>query len=140
MAQITPQFELLSLGSLTASGTEQWVDLLTYGPNTNSPIPTGKQIWIAYITCISPDKTSIFELRPNSPTKSAGNTTDTQLRGFQSVQSGTSEDLDVYYGGAIQTLAPTGASSTGVEKLWLRITSGSSASATYEWIIYYTLY
>jgi len=138
MALIIPTFELIHPGGLTASGTEHWVDLLS--GSGNSPIPSGKQIWMAYITCISQDKNATFELRPNLPTKSAGNTTDTQLRGFASVPSGESRDLDVYYGGAIQSLIPVGAQSTGVEKLWLRIKSGSASAATYEWITYYTLY
>lgn len=137
--EIKPTFDLVSLGSLTAAGTEQWVDLTSYLPNANSPIPSGKQVWIGYVTCISQDKNATFELRPNLPTKSAANTTDTQLRGFVSVPAGESRDLDMYYGGAIYTLAPVGAASTGVEKLWLRIKSGSSASATYEFIFYYTL-
>jgi hypothetical protein len=140
MAQIIPIFELLCLGSVTASGTDNWVDLSSYGPNANSPIPSGKQIWIGYVTCISQDKIATFELRPNLPTKSAGNTTDTQLRGFVNVPGGESRDLDVYYGGAITSFVPVTELSTGVEKLWLRIKSGSSSTATYEFILYYTLY
>ena len=140
MAQNIPVFELSCVGTLTASGTDNWVDLTSFAPNANTPIPSGKQIWIAYVTCISQDKNATFELRPNLPTKSAANTTDTQLRGFASVPAGESRDLDVYYGGAITSLAPVTAQSTGVEKLWLRIKSGSAASATYEFILYYTLY
>jgi len=140
MAQIVPVFELTCIGSLTATGTENWVDIASFGPNANSPIPSGKQIWIAYITCISQDKSATFELRPNIPTKSAGNATDTQLRGFAAVPTGESRDLDVYYGGAITSLAPVTAQSTGVEKLWLRIKSNSNSAATYEFILYYTLY
>jgi hypothetical protein len=139
MAQQLPIFELSSIGSVTSSGTEIWVDILSYGPNSNSPIPSGKQIWIAYVTCISQDKNATFELRPNLLTKNLGNTTDTQLRGFASVPSGESRDLDVYYGGAINSLAPVTNPSTGTEKLWLRIKSGSNSAATFEFIIYYTL-
>ena len=140
MADIIPRFELSCVGSITSASTDIWVDLASYGPNINSPIPNGKQIWVAYLTCISQDKNATFELRPNLPTKSAGNTTDTQLRGFASVPSGESSELDVYYGGAITCLTPIGALSTGVEKVWLRIKSGSNSSATYEFILYYTLY
>jgi len=92
------------------------------------------------LTCIADDKAATFELRPNLPTKSAANTTDTQLRGFVTVPTGESRDLDLYYGGAIITLAPVSAASTGVEKLWLRIKSSSNAAATCEFILYYTLY
>ena len=140
MAEIIPIFDKVCLGSLTASGTDNWLDLTNYAPDNNSPIPSGKRIWIGYVTCISADKTATFELRPNLATKSAGNTTDTQLRGFASVPQGESRDLDMYYGGAITTLAPVTANSTGVEKLWLRIKSGSSSAATYEFILYYSLY
>lgn len=133
-------FNLTSAGSLTASGTDNWVDILSNGPNTNSPIPNGSQIRIGYITCISQDKTASFELRPNTPGNSTGTVGTTQLRGFVSVPTGESRDLDVYYGNAILSLAPVTAVSTGVEKLWLRIKSGSASSATYEFIIYYSLY
>jgi hypothetical protein len=140
MAQIVPRFELSSSGSVTFSGTETWVDLTSFAPDINSPIPSGKQIWIAYVTCIAQDKAGTFELRPNLPTKSAGNITDTQLRGFTTVASGTSEELDVYYGGATMSLAPVTAVSTGVEKLWLRIRSGSNSSGSFDFIMYYTIY
>lgn len=140
MAQIVPVFELTCAGTVTVSGTDNWVDLTSFGPNANSPIPNGKQIWIAYITCISQDKSATFELRPNLHTKSLANITETQLRGFAAVPTGESRDLDVYYNGAIQSLAPVSATSTGVEKLWLRIKSGSASTATFEFILYYTLY
>jgi hypothetical protein len=138
--EIKPVFDLISSGSLTAAGTDNWVDLCSFAPNTNSPIPSGKRLYIGYVTCISQDKNATFELRPNLPTKSAANTTDTQLRGFVSVATGESKDLDLYYAGAIASFAPVTADSTGVEKLWLRIKSGSSSSATYEFIFYYALY
>jgi hypothetical protein len=144
MASIIPKFDLVANGALTASGTDNWVDLtlLLYnaGLLPSAVIPSGKQLLIGYITCISQDKNATFELRPNKLTKSASNTTDTDLRGFQSVVAGTSEDLDVYYGGAIVSLSPVDGVSTGVEKLWLRCKSGSSSAATYEYIVYCTLY
>lgn len=140
MAQIISTFELSCVGSVTVSGTDNWIDIASYGPNANSPIPSSKQMWIAYVTCISPDKSATFELRPNLPTKSLGNASDTQLRGFVAVPGGESRDLDVYYGGAITSLAPVTAQSSGVEKTWLRIRSGSNSSATFEFILYYTLY
>jgi len=144
MAQQIPKFDITVNGSLTASGTESWVDLTallnTEGIIPSAVIPSGKQIWIAYLTCISQDKSCIFELRPNKTTKSASTTTDTDLRGFSSVLSGESRDLDVYYNGAINTLAPVDVVSTGVEKLWLRIKSTAASAATYEYILYCTLY
>lgn len=139
MASIITTFDKMSSGEIVTTGTDNWIDILSLAPDVNSPIPTGKQIWIGYVTCISPDKNATFELRPNLPTKSLGNTTETQLRGFQSVPGGDSKEMDLYYYGAILTVAPVTASSTGVEKLWLRITCGSNASAKYQYIINYAL-
>lgn len=61
MAQIVPTFELSCVGSVTFSGAETWVDITNFGPNANSPIPSGKQIWIAYITCIAQDKSATWK-------------------------------------------------------------------------------
>lgn len=140
MAQIIPTFELLSLGSITFSGNETWVDILSNLPNQNSPIPSGKQIWIGYVTCIAQDKGATFELRPNLPGQSTGTSGTTQLRGFTSVEAGDSKDMDLYLYGNITTLAPVTSTSSGVEKLWLRIKSLSNASSTFEYMIYYTIY
>lgn len=140
MADLISTFDKLSSGSVTFSGTEAWFDLMSYLPDQNSPIPVGKRIWVGFITCISYDKNATFELRPNIATKNLGTVGETQLRGFASVPAGDSKDMDMYYGGAILTLAPVVAASTGVEKLWLRIKTGSNASASYEFITYYSLY
>ena len=139
MAAIIPVFDLTFMGDGSLNA-ETWVDLSAAAPNPNSPIPEGKQIWLGYVTFISNDKTLTFEIRPNLPTKSAGNATDTQLRAFSTVQAGDSKDVDLYYYGSITTLAPVSAPSTGVEKLWLRVKSGSSSAGTFSYIVYYTLY
>lgn len=143
MASPIAKFDMIVNGSLSASGTDNWVDLTTLlfnaGYIPSAVIPSGKQIWLAYITCISQDKNAQFELRPNKNTKNAGNTTDTDLRGFAAVALGESSDLDVYYGGAINTFSPVDVASTGVEKLWLRIKCGSASAATYEYILYCTI-
>jgi hypothetical protein len=115
------------------------VDLTVNTPNANSPIPSGKQIRIGFVTIIAGSKSATCELRPNLPTKSAANTTDTQLRDFAFVPSDDSAIIDAYYNDALVTLAPVTVASTGVEKLWLRLTSVSSASATFSYIINYTL-
>lgn len=140
MADIQATFDKLSVGTVTFGGVENWVDLLSFGPDVNSPIPAGKQIWVGFITVIAQDKAATFEFRPNLPTKSLGNTADTQLRGFVNVPSGDSRDLDLYYSGSILTLAPVSVASTGVEKLWCKIKSASGASSTYEFLTYYTIY
>jgi hypothetical protein len=139
MAQQIPKFDIQVNGILSASGTDNWVDLtaLLYagGFIPSAVIPSGEQIWVGYITCISPDKNSQFELRPNKTTKSAGNTTDTDLRGYTAVEAGRSEYIDAFLGGAVYTFVPVGVASTGVEKLWLRIKCGSASAATYEYLL-----
>jgi hypothetical protein len=139
MAQLTPTFELAFMGSGTVN-SETWVDITSAQPNPNSPIPVGKRIWLGYANLISDDKTLIFEIRPNLPTKSNGNTNDTHLRASTSVPAGESREIDLHYGGNVATLAPSTADSTGVEKVWLRVRSGSSSTGAYSYIIYYTLY
>jgi hypothetical protein len=132
MASIVPVFESLFLGSGVVN-SESWIDIAGI-------IPTGKQLWIGYASLISNDKTLTFELRPNIPTKSLATIAETQLRGFASVLAGESKDLDLYYYGNITTLAPIAVPSSGVERLWMRITSGSNSAGTYNYIIYYTIY
>jgi hypothetical protein len=139
MAQLIPIFEKAFMGSGTVN-SELWIDLSAANPDPNSPIPSGKQIWVGYATFISDDKTVTFEIRPNLPTKALGNTTETQLRASVSITAGESKDLDLYYYGNIMSLAPVSATSTGVEKLWLRVKSGSNSAGAFSYIVYYTLY
>lgn len=139
MANIIPVFDLAFMGSGSLN-SEIWIDLSAANPNPNSPIPSGSQLWLGYATFISNDKSLVFELRPNLPTKSAGNVTDTQLRGFASIAIGESKDVDLFYYGNILTLAPVTAVSTGVEKLWLRVRSGNNSIGTFDYIVYYSLY
>lgn len=131
MAEIVPIFEktLLGSGSMTS---ESWVDLGT--------ITTGKQWWIGYATFIASGKNLKFELRPNLPGQSTGTTGTTQLRSFSSVPGDDSKDVDLYFYGNIIMLAPPTAAATGVEKLWLRVSSGSGSAATFDYIINYTEY
>lgn len=140
MADIQTTFDKTSITSVTFGGTENWVDLLSGAPDALSPITSGKQIWVGYVTIIAQDKGATFELRPNLPTKSLGNTADTQLRGFVFVPTGESRDLDMYYNSAILTLAPVGIASTGVEKLWIRIKSSTGSTSSFDFITYYAVY
>jgi len=137
MAVIIPLFELQLLGNGSVT-SETWHDVTAQ--ISGGVIPSGKHLWLGYSTFISEDKSLIFELRPNLTTKSAGNTTDTQLRAFTSVPGGESRDVDTYLGGIITWLAPVSVASTGVEKLWLRIRSNTGTNALWNYIIYYTLY
>lgn len=131
MADIVPIFEksFLGSGSLTS---ELWVDL--------GVITSGTQLWLGYATYIANDKSLTFELRPNVAGQSTGTVGTTQLRSFASVPGSDSKDVDLYYYGNIILLAPPSSQSTGVEKLWLRIKSGTGAAGTFDYIIYYTDY
>jgi len=136
VAELIPSFDQVAYGSGTVT-SETWIDLLAGTAHT--PIPAGKQILIGYITLISQDKPLKFQLKPNLPTKSLGNDGDTQLRSFSSVPKEDSKDLDLNFYGEIVTLAPVTAVSTGVEKLWMKVT-GNGAIGAFDYIIYYTLY
>jgi len=138
LASIIPIFDLVCIGSGTVT-TETWVDLTSFGPDVNSPIPNGKQLLLGYITLISQDKPLTFQIKPNLPTKSLGTDAETQLRAFASVPKEDSKEIDLNYYGQITTLAPVSAPSTGVEKLWLKVT-GNGAIGGFDFILYYTLY
>jgi hypothetical protein len=140
MASLTPVFELLFQGSGVTSTKDDWFDLGSYGPNNNTPIPVGKQLWLGYATFIAEDKQLIFEVRPNKPGLSTGTTANTDLRSFTSVAAGESQDVNMYLDGLITTYAPISSQSTGVEKLWLRIRSGTNTIGAWDFIMFYTLY
>lgn len=139
MAELSVTFEKVSIhnGTLT---TESWVDLTSTGPDINSPIPSGKQIWIGLISFVSWDKPLTIEIRPNLATKALGTDAETQLRGFATIPKEDSKDVDFDYWGKILTLAPVSVASTGVEKVWLKIKSGSGAVGEYDCMLYYSLY
>jgi hypothetical protein len=138
MADIIPVYDLVSLGDGTC-GTTTWIDLTSFGPDVNSPIPSGKQLWLGYATFISPDKPLKFSIRPNLATKALGTDAETQLRSFTSVLKEDSKDVDLNYYGGITTLAPVSAQSTGVEKLWLKV-EGVGVVADFSFLLYYALY
>ena len=140
MASITPIFDKAFMGSGTTVTKDDWWDLSSYAPDPNSPIPSGKQLWLGFATFISYDKTMSFEVRPNLLGQSTGTTGATQLRAFSSMPAGESRDLDLYLSGTVLTLAPVSAQSTGVEKLWLRTRSTSAAAGVFDFIMFYALY
>jgi len=140
MANIAPIFDKIFMGSGTTVTKDDWWDLSSYAPDANSPIPSGKRLWLGFATFISEDKNIIFEVRPNLATKNLGNTTDTQLRSFVSVPTGESRDVDFFLSGSIVTFAPVSADSTGVEKLWLRTKSASVNAGSFSFMVFYTLY
>lgn len=133
MAVIQPVFDSVFIGSGTTSTKDDWFDI-------SGAIDSGTQLWLGYATFVSNDKQLTFELRPNLINESLGQAAKTQLRAFTSVPTGESRDVDLYLGGAVQALAPKIAPSTGVEKLWLRVRSGTQTISTFDYIIYYSVY
>lgn len=127
MATIIPVFEEVKTGTVTLT-TELWIDLGT--------IPTGKQHWFGYATYIAETKGFTFELRTNKATKSAPTVADTTLHDFGAANQ-DSVDRDFYQYGNILSSSVI---STGVEKSWLRIRSGTAASGDASYIIYLTTY
>ena len=138
MAEINATFDLMSSHEGTVT-SETWVDMLAYG-DANSPIPSGNQIWLGHATFIAEDKGLIFEIRPNLPGESAGDIASTQLRSYDQVPGGESKDVDLNFYGNIATFAPVGVASTGVEKVWLRIRSGSGSVGAYDYLLFYGIY
>ena len=132
MASITPLFDLQINNQGTTSTKDDWYAITT--------VTSGQQLWLGYATFISEDKNLTFELRANKATKSTGTTADTDLISFQSVQSADSKDTDMYLSGNITQYCPQSTVSTGVEKLWLRVRSGTNTAALFDYIIRYTLY
>lgn len=140
MANLIPLFDKIIIASGVTSTKDDWFDLGSYGPDTITPITSGKQLYLGLATYTAEDKSLTFELRPNLVTKSASNTTDTQLRRSTTLNSAPdSKDDDMFFGGEITTLAPTAYVSTGVEKLWVRIKSGTNTVGAWDIILYYTL-
>jgi len=136
MPTIVATFDKLCAGGGTVTN-ETWIDLSSLGPDSYSPIPAGKQMWLGFITCIAYGKSLTFEVRPNNPGQSAGNLASTTLRSFVATSDGQSGIDDMNYNGLIQTLVPS-EPSTGVEKLWLRVRSSNNSAGSWEVLLYYT--
>lgn len=139
MAAVGVLFNLTFSGSATTVSKDDWYDIgaLSVGGGY-SPIPTGVQLWLGLMMAFSQDKGLSYEIRVNNSGQSTGTVSTTELIGVSASDpaSGTTP-CDLFYRGAIQTLAPA-ASSTGVEKLWLRVESGTATSSTFDWFIYFT--
>ena len=119
-------FNLIIQGT-TSMTNELWVDL--------GVIPTGTQIMLGYATYTPDGKTITFDLRSNTAGNSTGTTGTTTLHDRVTVRDLNNTNRDYYQNGRLLTIT---VNSTGVEKLWLRLTSKSNASADSYWWIYYT--
>jgi hypothetical protein len=140
--EIKVQFPLKLFGTNDTVGKDYWYDVGAIAAiPAHSPIPAGKQLRVGFLNVGCQDKALDFELRVNKPTKSAGNTTDTDLiAATASDPSAGSKWEDLDQQGRILTVAPivtTGC--TGVEKLWLRVQSGVNTAYPFDWWIYYDL-
>jgi hypothetical protein len=138
--EIKVKFPLKIFGTSNTAAKDDWYDVGSIAAiPANSPIAVGKQLQIGFINVGSQDKALDFELRVNKATKSAGNTTDTDLiAATASDPSAGSKWEDLDQDGRILTVAPISTvSCTGVEKLWLRVQSGSNVVSSFDWWIYY---
>ena len=125
MAVQQPIFDKTISGSGTVN-QELWVDL--------GVIPNGKQLLLGYATYIAEDKALQFETRSNIAGQSTGTIGNTTLHDWTATTTGSSVDRDFYQYGYVNT---TTVVSTGVEKLWLRIKSGSAAAGAWDYILRY---
>lgn len=138
--EIKVAFPLKLFGTSNTATKDDWFDVGAIAAfPAHSPIPAGKQLRIGFLNVGSQDKALDFELRVNKPTKSAASTTDTNIiANTASDPSAGSKMEDTDYQERILTVAPlvtTGC--TGVEKLWLRVQSGSNTVAAFDWWVYY---
>lgn len=128
MASVQPIFDTIISGTGTV-GTETWVNLAS--------IPNGNKIWLGYATLGAVDKNLQFEIRCNTSGQSTGTIGNTTIMDFSGAQSGSSIDRDFYWYGALATMTET---STGVEKIWLRVIGQGQSVSAFEYIIRYTVY
>jgi hypothetical protein len=122
----------VSLFSTTATGsgsvgTSAWIDLGT--------IPTGHKIWLGSSSYTVIDKATSFSIRTNTTGKSSSTLADTTSLDLVSAKTGVTVTRDFYRKGRLHIVSTLG---TGVEKLWLYITSKSGTTGSYLYSIYYT--
>jgi len=122
-----PIFDQALYGSGNANA-DLWVNL--------GVIPNGQTIQLGYATFMAVDKNMQFELRSNTAGFSDGTTAHTQLHDWSGASSGAAVDRDFYQYGNLNTVTIQG---TGTEHWWLHVTSQSSSSGGYAYIIRYTL-
>lgn len=130
-------FERQLLGSGNTATKDDWYDIgALSSPAQDSPIPSGKTIWLGFSYLYSPDKAMEFELRTNNSGVSTGTLINTALlaRGASDPGAG-SNAIDSFQNGFINIKSTL---STGVEKVWLRVTSGNNIVASFTWQIFYT--
>jgi hypothetical protein len=141
MVGFNAQFDLKLFGSANTATKDDWYDIgaLSVIP-AHSPIPAGKQLRVGFLNLGSQDKGLDWELRANTSGQSTGTVGNTVLLASTATDpSAGSKWEDLFQNGAISpTVAPL-AASTGVEKLWLRVQSGSNTVAAFDWFIYYSL-
>jgi hypothetical protein len=127
MAEQYALFDQIIYGTGFANAST-WVDL--------GAIPTGKSIQIGYASYMGVDKAMQFETRSNKLGFSDATDANTDLHDWTGTSAGSNVDRDFYMYGNLETTTVVG---TGTEHWWLHITSQSSSSGGYAYIIRYTL-
>lgn len=144
MSLLVPTFGLSMIGGANTVAKDDWYDISALSTTSDggaySPIPNGVQLWVGFLWVYCGSKALAYELRVNNATKSLGNTTDTTILAYVASDptSGTVQ-ADMYENGNIVTMAPVSAS-TGSEKLWLRVTSGTGTVASFTWFLFFATY
>lgn len=140
--ELKPDFPFKLFNTSLTMTKDDWYDVgsIAVIPQ-HSPIAVGKQLRIGFLNVGSSDKPLDYELRVNKPATSTGTVANTNnLWATASDPSAGSKMEDTDFNGRILTVAPlvtTGC--TGVEKLWLRVTSGTNTVASFDWWVYYEL-
>lgn len=121
----------------TSASKDDWYDLGGLLAQ-DSPIPADKRLWLGFLV-FDGGKKMDFELRSNTAGLSAGTVGATVL-----VVNGTTDPasqsaiLDYHQAGNILVVAPTTFNSSGVEKLWLRVTSTTATIEPWRIYLWYT--
>ena len=125
---IIPTFEKTFEGSDVVT-SELWVDL--------GAIPVGTQCWFGFAVFIAIDKSLAFHLRTNKAGLSAGDLASTTLHDYGAAVAGDSVDRDLHRDGNTFIASIV---SSGVEHVWLRVTSKSGSAGDFDFIVWYTDY
>jgi hypothetical protein len=119
-------FDLNTSGSGTV-GTSIYVAL--------DSIPSGFRDWLGFARFTAYSKQMTFNLRGNITGQSVGTDGATVSINSNSVKSGTTVSVDLYQKGRLHKVTPY---STGIEKLWLKVSAKSLTAAVFEYSVDFT--
>ena len=127
MATRSNLFDKIFQGLSTFSSSPVWIEL--------GVIPSGTKIMFGYGDYTPDGKNITFDLRSNISGQSTGTDANTTLHGRITVKDGNNGSADYYRNGRVSTLT---VQSTGIEKVWMKVSSKTNGSADAYWWIYYT--